>query len=414
MNYFLILVVIGVSALGMAWMPALSNKTRISYSILYVGLGMILYSLFKSLPAPNPFRYPDAAVRITELVVIVALMGTGLKIDQPFSLKTWALPLRMVSVSMILCIAGGAFLAVKFLGMELASAILLAAVLAPTDPVLASDVQVAPPLEGEIETVRFSLTAEGGMNDGTAFPFVWLAIFLALQATGQPASIGEWFGIHLVYKIVAGVACGFALGKVLGYALFRLPEKIRIVRVNDGFAALSMTLLVYGITELLHGYGFIAVFVSAVTLRNQEMQHNLHRRLHAFSDQIERILVAITLLLFGGSLVYGILGPITWPLVIFSLIFLFVIRPITTWLSFGKMPIKAKEKWAISFFGIRGIGSFYYIAFALTQANFKDPGRLWAVVAFIVLMSILLHGLTASTVIRNIEKEKEEEVQQSN
>lgn len=412
MDYFLILVIIGLSALGMAWMPALANKTRISYSILYVGLGMLLYSLIGRLPAPSPFRYPAAAVHFTELVVIVALMGTGLKIDQPFSLKTWALPLRMVSISMILCIGGGAFVAVKFLGFDIPSAILLAAVLAPTDPVLASDVQVAPPQEGEKESVRFSLTAEGGMNDGTAFPFVWLAIYLAWQAAGDSVSIGEWVGYQLLYKLVIGLACGFLLGKILGYVLFRLPEKIKIVKVNDGFAALAMTLLVYGITELVHGYGFIAVFVSAVTLRNEEMEHRLHRKLHEFSDQIERILVAIALLLFGGALVYGILQRITWELVIFSLFFLFIIRPLTTWISFFRMPIKLKEKLAISFFGIRGIGSFYYIAFALTEADFKEPGKLWSIVSFIVLMSILLHGLTASSVIRNIEKDKEEEVRQ--
>jgi NhaP-type Na+/H+ or K+/H+ antiporter len=319
----------------------------------------------------------------------------------------------MVSISMILCICGGAFVAVKFLGFDIPSALLLAAVLAPTDPVLASDVQVAPPLEGEKETVRFSLTAEGGMNDGTAFPFVWLAIYLAWQAAGDSVSIGEWFGYQLLYKLVIGLACGFLLGKILGYALFRLPEKIKIVKVNDGFAALAMTLLVYGITELVHGYGFIAVFVSAVTLRNEEMEHRLHRKLHAFSDQIERILVAIALLLFGGALVYGILQRITWELVFFSLFFLFIIRPLTTWISFFGMPIKLKEKLAISFFGIRGIGSFYYIAFALTQADFKEPGKLWSIVSFIVLMSILLHGLTASSVIRNIEREKKDEVQQS-
>ena len=407
MNYFLVLVLIGAAALGMAWMPALSNKTRISYSILYVGLGMLIYSLFDKLPAPDPLLHPVIAVRFTEFVVIVALMGTGLKIDQPFSLKSWALPLKMVSISMILCIAGGAFIGVYFLGLDLASAILLSAVLAPTDPVLASDVQVAPPLEGEKEKVRFALTAEGGMNDGTAFPFVWLAIYLAMQAEGQPVSMMDWFGWKLLYKLIAGVACGYVLGKALAYVLFRLPEKITLVRVNDGFAALSMTLLVYGFTELISGYGFIAVFVCAVTLRNEEMGHRLHRKLHAFSDQIERIVVAITLLLFGGALANGILSAITWPLVIFSLLFLLIIRPLTTWVSFIKERLPLKEKLAISFFGIRGIGSFYYIAFALTQIRFNQPRRLWAVVSLIVLMSILFHGLTASRVIRKIEKEKE-------
>jgi NhaP-type Na+/H+ or K+/H+ antiporter len=282
-------------------------------------------------------------------------------------------------------------------------------VLAPTDPVLASDVQVAPPLEGEKEMVRFSLTAEGGMNDGTAFPFVWLAIYLALQATGEPVTLMDWFGWKLVYKLIAGVACGYFLGRILAYLLFRLPEKIKVVKVNDGFAALAMTLLVYGITELISGYGFIAVFVCAVTLRNEEMTHRLHRKMHAFSDQIERILVAITLLLFGGALANGILGAISWQVVIFSLLFLLVVRPLTTWLAvIGVKSLPIKEKLAISFFGIRGIGSFYYIAFALTEARFSSARTLWAVVSFIVLMSIIFHGLTASTVIQKIEEDREE------
>lgn len=409
MNYFLILVIIGVAALGMAWMPALANKVRISYSILYVALGMLVYSVVDSLPVPDPFLYPEAAVHFTEFVVIVALMGSGLKIDQPFTLRGWAIPLKMVSISMILCIAGGTILGIYFLGFDLPSALLLSAVLAPTDPVLASDVQVAPPLEGDKESVRFSLTAEGGMNDGTAFPFVWLAIYLALQAAGKPVSFAEWFGSKLLFKIVAGLACGFLLGKVLGYLLFKLPEKVKVVKVTDGFAALSMTLLVYGITELVHGYGFIAVFVCAVTLRNEEMGHRLHRKLHAFSDQIERILVAITLLLFGGALVNGILGAITWKLVGFSMLFLMILRPLTTSISVIKESLPLKEKWAISFLGIRGIGSFYYIAFALTQANFEHSRKLWAVVSLIVLMSILIHGLTAATVIRKIESDREAE-----
>jgi sodium/hydrogen antiporter len=407
MNYFLVLVVIGIAALGMAWMPALASRTRISYSILYVALGMLIYSVFNNLPEPDPLRHPLIAVHFTEFVVIVALMGTGLKIDQPFTLKSWAVPLKMVSISMILCIAGGALIGIYFLDLDVASAILLASVLAPTDPVLASDVQVDPPLEGAKENVRFSLTAEGGMNDGTAFPFVWLAIYLAMQASGEPISLMHWFGWKLLYKLIAGVACGYILGKALAYLLFRLPEKIKLVRVNDGFAALSMTLLVYGLTEIINGYGFVAVFACAVTLRNEEMGHRLHRKLHAFSDQIERILVAITLVLFGGALVTGILSAITWPLVVFSLIFLLIIRPVTTWFAFIKERLPLREKLAISFLGIRGIGSFYYVAFALTQIRFNQPSRLWAVVSLIVLMSIICHGLTASTVIRKIDADRE-------
>jgi NhaP-type Na+/H+ or K+/H+ antiporter len=192
---------------------------------------------------------------------------------------------------------------------------------------------------------------------------------------------------------------------VLGYIIFSLPEKYRVIRINDGFAALSVTLLVYGFTEMINGYGFIAVFVSAVTMRNVEMEHKLHRKLHAFTDQIERILVAITLLLFGGSLVNGLMDYLTWPLGIFGLVFIFLIRPVTTWLSLIGARLHYKERWAISFFGIRGIGSFFYMAFALQQAKFTFARELWSLVAFIVLMSIIIHGLTAGTVMKKIDDE---------
>ena len=119
------------------------------------------------------------------------------------------------------------------------------------------------------------------MNDGTAFPFVWLAIYLVMQSAGEPVTLMHWFGWKLVYKLIAGVACGYILGKALAYLLFRLPEKYKLVRVNDGFAALAMTLLVYGLTEIINGYGFIAVFVCAVTLRNEEMEQAQVMVVHA-------------------------------------------------------------------------------------------------------------------------------------
>lgn len=403
-SYIVIITLIGFAALGMAWMPALSQKTRISYSILYVLLGMLIYLSFSwLLPLPDPLSENTITVHITELVVIISLMGTGLKIDTPFSFKKWAVPFRLVSITMLLSIFGVMAIGVYVLGFDPASALLLGAALAPTDPVLASDVQVGPPLEKTQNKIKFSLTAEAGMNDGTAFPFTWLAIALAATATGTNIW-SNWILDDLLYRIVVGVGIGFLFGRLLAYLLFDFSEKKGILQMQDGFVATSATLLVYGLTELLHGYGFIAVFVAAITLRNSEINHHYHTKLHEFTDQIERALVAIVLVLFGGSLVMGILNNLTWQMALFAAVFVFMIRPVTGLIGLVGTSLHRKEKLAISFFGIKGIGSFFYLAFALNEVHFVHQKELWSIGAFVVLLSILVHGLTATPVMQRLEE----------
>jgi NhaP-type Na+/H+ or K+/H+ antiporter len=406
-SYIIIITIIGVAALGMAWMPALTRYTKISYSILYVIAGMLLYLLLGNLlPLPNPISEGGLTLRLTELVILISLMGSGLKIDQPFSLRTWAVPFRLISITMLLSILIVTLAGYYLLGLPLSSALLLGAVLAPTDPVLASDVQVGPPMEDAKDNIKFGLTAEAGMNDGTAFPFTWLAILLATAATtGQAPDLQSWLWSDLLYKLAAGAAAGFLLGRLLALLLFTLPEKIKEVETRDGFVAISATLLVYGVTEMIHGYGFIAVFVSAITLRNYELHHKYHKRLHAFTDQIERILVAIVLLLFGGSIVKGLMNQLNWPMIFFGLSFVLLIRPLTSLIGLIGIRLHRKEKLAISFFGIKGIGSFFYLSFAITQAQFQKLPQLWSLTAFIVLMSIIIHGLTATSVMQKLEGE---------
>lgn len=402
-TYIIILTFVGLAALGMAWMPSISRETGISYSIIYVLLGIVIYvALGHWLPLPDPISQNKDTLHLTEMVVIVSLMGTGLKIDQPFSLKRWAVPFRLVSITMLLSITIVTLLAMWGFGFNLATALLLGAVLAPTDPVLASDVQVGPPNEEVQDKVKFSLTAEAGMNDGTAFPFTWLAITLAI-ADGNDVDMGHWALYYLLYKIVVGVGCGFLIGRLLALLVFRLPEKHPFLKVRDGFVAISATLLVYGITEMVKGYGFIAVFVAAVTLRNHELGHHYHRKLHDFTDQIERILIAVVLVLFGGSLVSGILAKLTWQMALFSVAFVLAIRPLTSLIGLIGARLHIKEKLAVSFFGIKGMGSFYYLAFALEERFFPANEELWAIGAFTVLLSILVHGLTATPVMRKLE-----------
>jgi NhaP-type Na+/H+ or K+/H+ antiporter len=403
--YLVVFTLIGLAGLGMAWMPSLAKKTGISYSVVYMVAGMIVFSLFPQvLPSPLPQEHASLTLHLTEIIVIISLMGTGIKIDRSFSFKKWATPLKLVLIAMVLCIAAATFGGYVFLGFSLASAVLLGAVLAPTDPVLAADVQVGPPNEKQKSETKFGLTAEAGLNDGTAFPFVWLAITLCLMANGEEASLLTWFGLDLLYKVAAGLIIGYLCGRFIGYLVFTLSEKFSFLRTSDGFLALSLTFLVYGIVELANGYGFIAVFITGLTLRHYEKGHHYHEELHSFTDQAERFFIAVLLLLFGGALVSGVLSPLTWQMACFSLLFLFVVRPIAAYLCLFNANMHLKEKIAISFFGIRGMGSIFYLAFGFQEADFLHQEELWATVAFTILISIVVHGFTATRIMQHLKE----------
>lgn len=404
-QYIVIISVIGVAALGMAWMPAFTKRTGISYAILYTLAGVLIYLLFPHLlPPADPRKNLTYTGHLTELVVIISLMGTAIKIDRPLNWKSWQSPLRLVTVAMVGCIAIASALGYAFFNIGVVSALLLGAVLAPTDPVLASDVQVGPPNEKIRFETKFALTAEAGMNDSLAFPFVLLAITLCNMTAKGEGSIMEWLGYHVLLRMVVGLVVGYLIGKLLGFIIFTMSDKFDVLETRDGFVALSLTLMVYGIAELLHGYGFVAVFVAGLTLRNYEVGHKYHDKLHAFTDQSERIMLAIVLILFGGSLLSGVLAGLTWPMVMFSVIFLFFIRPITSYVSLmACKQVHTLEKWVISFFGIRGMGSIYYLAYAFKEAKFPYADELWTIVTFTILLSIVVHGLTATRVMKYME-----------
>ncbi|SUX48708.1 cation:proton antiporter [Chryseobacterium indoltheticum] len=405
-QYLLVIVILGAAILSVAWMPGISKKTGISYSIFYVAVGFILYrTLSDFLPDPMPQKNENMTLHLTELIVIISLMGTGIKIDRKFSFKRWSSPLKLVGFTMLLCIGTAAAMGYYFLGLGIASAVLLGAVLAPTDPVLASDVQVGPPNDGMKSEAKFSLTAEAGLNDGVAFPFTWLAITVGLIMSGKEGSFIEWFAFDVIYRIAAGIITGFLTGKGLGILLFKLSKNYETLKTRDGLVAVAATLLVYGVTEFAHGYGFIAVFICAITLRHFEKEHHYHDKLHSFTDQIERLLLCLLLIIFGGTLAMGVLDPITGKMVLFAGVFLLIIRPVFGWLALASVKIKNRERLAIGFFGIRGMGSIFYLAFAFSKFDFDHHDELWAVVSLTILFSILIHGLTATPVMENLKEE---------
>lgn len=403
-SYSLLMIVLGIAILGVAWLPSLLEDYPLSYPVLFVAAGWLLYQLPVTLPDPLPQHHPDLTTHLTELCVIIALTGTGLKIDHKFSWRGWRVPLLLVGPTMLICIPLFAWAGWAWAGFSLASATLLAASLAPTDPVLAGDVQVGDPNEGEEDTVRFALTAEAGFNDGLAFPFVYLAVTLATAGTALTGPLLNWLGYDLLYRIGVGVLCGWLSGRLLSYLIFKLPKRIEIKTSAYGFIALAITLVSYGITEQLHGYGFLAVFVASITIRSYERRHKYHEYMHAFTDQVERILIALILLLFGGAIARGLFADLHGVDFALGALLVLVIRPLGGWITLSRTPMLSLERWIIASFGIRGIGSIFYVSFALQEAQFSEPDRIWAITGWTILLSVCLHGTLATPVMKRLDR----------
>lgn len=404
-SYIVALVCVGVLILLVAWLPMLLKELPLSLPIACVVFGFILFQI-PALKFPDPLEYPEATERLSEFIVIVALMGAGLKLDRPLGWRSWMITWRLLGITMPLSIIAIALIGWGVLGLTVPEAVLLGAALAPTDPVLASDVQVGPPRSGEEDEVRFSLTSEAGLNDGLAFPFVNLAVALAFAGSAADGWAVQWFTIDVAWKLAAGIGVGWLVGKVLGYLTFRLPNRAKLSRSGDGFVSLGITLIAYGLTELAHGYGFLAVFIAAMALRQEERTHHYHEKLHDFIEQTERLLMMALLVLFGGALARGLLEPLTWTAALASLAILLLVRPLAGFIGLAGSPQPLHERAVVGFFGIRGLGSFYYLAYALNEARFSQPDVLWAVVGFIVLVSIFVHGTTVTPVMRWVDSSR--------
>ncbi len=378
--------------------------------MVFLGLGILVFAVVPDLPTPDPIAHPTFTTHLTEVCVVISLMGAGLALDRPVGWQRWRSTWRLIGLTMVASIGVMTLIAGTWLGFGLATALLLAAVLAPTDPVLASEVQVAEPAEEADapaeDEARFALTSEAGLNDGLAFPFTYAAVALSAAGLGW-ASFGHWLGVDLAWRLLAGVAIGLAAGWLLGKMFFSAPlQPLRLADHAEGFVALAATFLAYGLAELVHGYGFVAVFVCACTIRAAERSHGYHRVLHSYVEQLERLLTVLILVLLGGALARGLLSALQPRDIVVVVVLLLVIRPALGWLGMLGTGTGPRERAAIAFFGVRGIGSLFYISWALSHGQFEQPERLWAIVALTVAASVLLHGVTATPAMNLLDRER--------
>lgn len=402
--YILWLTGAGILIALVAWLPLALKSLPLSLPIICIALGAGIFAIPGVSLRPVPLLFPEITERLTEFVVIIALMGAGLKLDRPFSWRKWQVTWRLLAITMPLSIAAITAISIWGLGLPMAAALLLGACLAPTDPVLAADVQVGPPKTGEEDEVRFGLTSEAGLNDGLAFPFVNLAIALGLASTNGAPWAREWVLHSLLWEIGAGVAGGWLIGRLFGWLTYHVPAKTKLAKTGDGLIAIAATFVSYGITEIANCYGFLAVFVTALTLRRSHRDHSFNHDMHDITEQVERIAMMLVLILFGGALIGGLLQPLRWHDIVAALAIILIVRPATGMIALLGFRADLSEKLTLAFFGIRGVGSFYYLAYALNHLGIAERERLWAIVGLVTLCSILLHGLTVTPAMRLLDR----------
>jgi NhaP-type Na+/H+ or K+/H+ antiporter len=406
-DHYFILAALGLATLIMAWLPSVSKRIKVSYPIILLLIGILLFGIGIPLNWPDPIWKDDWLMYFSEAIVIISLMGAGLKIGSNYSLKNWRRPLLLLFITMPICMVSAYFLGTYFLALSIPASLLLAAVLAPTDPVLAAEVQLQEPKseKEDKDTLRFALTAEAGLNDGMAYPFTFLAILVAQAGSWVAFDLSDWFWDKFLLKIIIGIAIGIIIGRLIGVLLDRLSVIIGI-KTYDGFLALSLTFMTYGVSELLHGYGFLAVFFAGLSLRYYEnISGNYKKKMHDFIHEIEKLMLVVWIILFGGSLMNGILSLTDWKGIVFAFAFVLIIRPLAGLIGLAGIRESFRTKLAISFLGIRGIGSIFYLSWAFVQTDaFSEKMELYSITSYIILISIVVHGLTAPSIINYFKK----------
>ena len=423
--------VIGTLLIVMAIGDSMLARLPLSTSMLYLLVGIVISPIGLEWTG---FLFEANATGIeilAEIVVLLSLFTSGLKMSAGLTDGRWRLPLRLAVISMLVTAALVALLGHVWLGLSVGAAVLLGGILAPTDPVLASAVQMARP--GDRDRLRFALTGEGGLNDGTAFPIVFLGLgLLGFHRIGAHAE--RWIAVDLLWAVTAGLAIGAGLGTLIGAFVLYLRRTHKEAVGLDNFLALGLIGLSYGLAIEAGAYGFLSVFAAGVALRRLERREALPEgeqavervlaergnepagglatdskhapayMTHAvlnFNEQLERIgevAVVVTI----GSLLWAI----DWSLVSWGFVaaVLLVVRPIAVFVGLIGSRSTRPQRLLIGWFGIRGVGSLYYLMFAINQ-GLSTPlaANLVALTMSVVVVSIVAHGVSVTPLMRLYE-----------
>lgn len=415
-------VIAGLLFISVALAGSAIARLPLTTAILYLGVGVLLGPFGSGLLQLNAVTHAAALERLTEIAVIVSLFTAGLKLRVPVLDRRWLIAARLAVISMTITVALIATAVVVVMGLPWGVGVIVGAILAPTDPVLASDVQVEHPFDQN--RLRFALTGEASLNDGTAFPFLLLGLgLLGLHDLGP--GLWRWVAVDLLWKTAAGLAIGVGLGTALSMVVLYLRRKHREAIGLDDFLALGLISLAYGVAVACHAYGFLAVFAAGLALRRAERMASAHARrppaplpaagnaskddlaVHpdkgpafmaeavlAFNEHLERI-GEVTIVVIIGSLLSP--GLLSWQLLWLAPLLFLVIRPLSVMLGLVGAGMTRRELALSSWFGVRGVGSAYYLAYAITHglpAAFQE--QIIGLTLAVLAVSVVLHGITVT------------------
>jgi NhaP-type Na+/H+ or K+/H+ antiporter len=436
MRFALWSVIVGLLLVLMALGGSVLKRLPLSTAMLYLLVGIGVGPLGLGLMAPQPRVHAHLLEHVAEIVVLLSLFTAGLKLSPGLRDQRWLLPVRLALNSMVATVGLIALVAWLFLGLPAGACILLGAILAPTDPVLASQVQLQEP--GDQDRLRFALTGEGGLNDGSAFPFVMLGLgLLGLHDLG--AWGWRWLAVDVVWATGAGLGVGWALGIAIGRLVLYLRREHKEALGLDDFLALGLIALSYGCALLLHAYGFLAVFAAGVAVRRLEQRQGggeaslpaveealvdpdrsvaenvavdpqhapayMARAVLAFNEQAERIGEVAVVITIGALLWAVAWDAVDWW---FVPLLLLVIRPLSVRVGLGRSRMSRGQRWLIGWFGIRGVGSLYYLMYAINRG--LPPAladRLVALTLAVVVTSIVVHGFLVTPLMAAYERAME-------
>ncbi|MBG6077360.1 sodium:proton antiporter [Polaromonas sp. CG_9.11] len=423
---------IGLLLIAMTMSSSYLSRLPLNAAMLYLGVGVAVSPMGLGLLRLDALENKVLLERLTEIAVLISLFTAGMKLELPLRDRRWRIPVQLATVSMVVTVVVVTALGVYGLGLSLGAAVLLGAILAPTDPVLASDVQVSNP--GDRDRLRFGLTGEGGLNDGTAFPFVMLGLgLLGVHELGEAG--WRWWTVDVIWAIAGGLGLGYLLGTLVGRAIIYLRMRHREALRSDEFIALGLIALTYGAALLCHTYGFLAVFAAGLALRRidegsslaqvaqaetqdsdfeltpeeqaaagAEAPANMMNAVQRFNSQLESF-VEVAIVLAVGVLLATVEfeRAVLW----FVPVLFLLVRPLAVYAGLIGTHVSGSQRNLMSWFGIRGIGSLYYLLYAINhdiQPALAE--RLLSITLAVIVASIIVHGISVTPLMQHYEARK--------
>lgn len=397
---------------------------------LYLFAGILCGPWMLNLLQVDIIGHANLVAHVTEITMAASLFITGLKLRLPMTAHAWRVGMRLAFPAMLLTVGGMTLLVHWITGFDWALSLAFGAIVAPTDPVLASLISVNDARDDD--ALRVALSSEAGMNDGTALPLLMLALLIAQPGGVTSSSIGEWAAKDVLWAIAGGLLIGYVLGRLVGLLATRLRSAHQDAAPND-FLALALIALAYAIAQSVEASGFLATFAAGVGLRRAELRVtkrfpleelpeekralpaealiNPNKRMEqgqggmvksvglvvsdalSFGDTIERLFAAAMMVGLGITLAQH------WNLtgIGLALLLFVVVRPLAVWLTTWRCEMPLMRRLLIGWLGIRGIGSINYIAFAWVHGLRGPQAEQMVDMALtLVVCSIVLHGITVT------------------